>query len=104
MGEIASLLGISLKDLVKVAQWLLLLVAFLAFLLFYALSPLHALILSGLLLILASIAFRVEGDIQRLAIYIGAALMVFGVLGIFLPAVLDGMFSLARQLRQLMAW
>jgi len=100
--EIADLLGVPAKEVAKAVQWVAVLIGIIAFLVFFALSPLHALILSGLLLVLFSMVFKAEKEIQRLALYIGVALMIGGVLGIFVPGVMAEMLNLARQLRQLL--
>jgi len=71
----------------KAVQWLAALIGVVAFLVFFALAPLHALVLCGLLVVLGSMYFKLEKTVQQRALYLGVALMGLGVVAIYVPQV-----------------
>jgi hypothetical protein len=102
--DIAGLLGVKVTAIANIIQWLAAIVGAIIFLLFFALAPLHALILSGLLVILASLYFKAEKSIQKAALYIGVGLMAVGMLGIFVPQVTRELLSIAEELKELLVF
>ena len=92
------LLGLDLSEIVK---YLAALIAVIAFLVFFASSPMHALILCGFLLMLGSLYLKVEKETRRMALIIGGLLSVIGVAGVFIPSVKLQILSAAENLRQL---
>jgi len=97
--EIAEILGIKVEAASRIVQYLAILVGVIAFLLFFALSPIHALILSGFLVLLASIYFNSDKGI-----YVGAILIATGFAGIVLPQFTEQLSALARTLRELLVY
>jgi len=71
----------------KAFQWLVALIGVVAFLVFFALAPLHALILCGLLVILGSMYFKLDKEVQQKALFLGVALMGIGIFAMFVPRV-----------------
>ena len=93
--------SLGLAELSKAIQYLAALIALIAFLVFFALAPLHALLLCGLLVILAGFIFQTEAGIQKAALCVGLLLMAIGVIGIFLPSFGGNLLSVADVLKQL---
>ena len=93
---------LGLADLSKAIQWLAAVIGFIAFLVFFALSPLHALLLCGLLVILVSFISKADPSIQKYALFLGIAIMVVGGIGIFLPSFARTLLSLADTLKGLL--
>ena len=93
--------SLGLAELSKAIQYLAALIAVIAFLVFFALAPLHALLLCGLLVILAGFIFQTEASIQKAALFAGLVLMVIGSIGIFLPSFAGNLLSVADVLKQL---
>ena len=89
----------SLADAVK---YLAVLIALIVFLVFFALSPLHALLLCGLLIVLAPFATKADPTVQKLALALGIGIMAIGTAGIFIPAFTQNLLSLAEGLKQLL--
>lgn len=100
--EIAELLGVKIEAVAKAIQWIVVLIGVVAFLVFFAVAPLHCLVLFGLLIILGSIYFKVETKIQRMAFYAGIGLMILGIAGIFVPELMSRLLAVARQLKELL--
>jgi len=100
--ELAELLGVKVKLAADTIKYLAALIAVMVLLLFFALSPMHALILCGFLVILATLYFKPDHDIQKTAFLVGSALIFLGFAAIFVPSVAHGLISTARGLRQLM--
>ena len=68
------------------------LVALVIFLIFFALAPLHALMLFGLMIILSTVAFGdLESSTARLLIIIGTLMMVLAIAALFVPKMLQGL-------------
>jgi len=102
--EIAELLGVKAEVIARLVQYLAAVIGIIAFLVFFAIAPLHALVLSGLLVILASLYFKAEKSIQKAAFYVGAGLMAVGFMGIFIPSVTTQLLSLASELEELLVF
>ena len=86
----------------KSIQWLAALIGIVAFLIFFALAPLHALLLCGLLVILGSMYFKVDKTVQQRALILGVALMGVGVTAIFVPSVGIELLRIAGDLGRLL--
>jgi len=86
----------------KTVQWLVALIGVIAFLVFFALAPLHALVLCGLLVILGSMYFKLDKEVQQKALFLGVALMGVGVLAIFVPRVGIELLRIAGDLGRLL--
>jgi len=86
----------------KTVQWLVALIGVVAFLVFFALAPLHALLLCGLLVILGSMYFKLDKTVQQRALFLGVALMGFGVTAIFVPSVGIELLRIAGDLGRLL--
>lgn len=86
----------------KTVQWLTALIGVVAFLVFFALAPLHALVLCGLLVILGSMYFKLDKTVQQRALYLGVALMGVGIIAIFVPSVSIELLRIAGDLGQLL--
>ena len=93
--------SLGLSELSKAIQYLAALIAVIAFLVFFALAPLHALLLCGLLVILAGFIFQTQAGIQKAALCAGLVLMAIGSIGIFLPSFAGNLLSVADVLKQL---
>lgn len=93
--------SLGLAELSRAVQYLAVLIAVIAFLVFFALAPLHALLLCGLLVILAGFVFKTEVSIQKATLCVGLLLMAIGVVGIFLPSFAGNLLSVADVLKQL---
>ena len=91
-----------IRPLSEIVKYAAVVIALLAFLIFFALSPMHALILCGLLVMLGSLYLKVEKEIRKMAFIMGGLLAVIGVLGILFPAVKLQILSVAENLKQLM--
>ena len=100
MKDILDMLG--LGELGKAVQWLVALIGVVAFLVFFALAPFHALLLCGLLVILCSMYFKLDKEVQQKALILGVALMGIGVLAIFVPRVGYELLTIARDLGRLL--
>ena len=100
--DIEDLLSLKIRPLSEIVKYAAAIIALLAFLIFFALSPMHALILSGLLMMLGSLYLKVEKEIRKMAFIMGGLLAVIGVLGILIPAVKLQILSVAENLKQLM--
>jgi len=86
----------------KAVQWLAALIGVIAFLVFFALAPFHALILCGLLVILGGMYFKLDKDVQQKALIFGVALMGVGILAIFVPRVGYELLTIAEDLGRLL--
>jgi len=86
----------------KTVQWLVALVGLIAFLVFFALAPLHALVLCGLLVVLGSMYFKLDRKVQQKAILLGVALMSAGVAAILVPQVNLELLRIAGDLGELL--
>ena len=93
--------SLGLAELSRAVQYIAALIALIAFLVFFALAPLHALLLCGLLVILAGFVFKAEASIQKVALCAGLVLMSIGSIGIFLPSFAGNLLSVADVLKQL---
>ena len=97
--EIAGILGIKVEAISRIIQYLAILIGIIAFLLFFALSPIHALMLSGFLVLLVSIYFNSDKGI-----YVGALLTATGFAAIFIPQFTEQLSAFARALRELLVY
>ena len=95
-------LGMKVEVIGKTIQVLSIIAGIIVFLLFFALAPLQALILSGFIIVLASLFFNLQEKIRQTVIYLGIALIVLGFTGIYLPAVARGLSLLSETLKELM--
>jgi hypothetical protein len=86
----------------KTVQWLAALIGVVAFLVFFALAPLHALVLCGLLVVLGSMYFKLDKTVQQKALFLGVALMGIGVTAIFVPSVGIELLRIAGDLGRLL--
>ena len=93
--------SLGLAELSRAVQYIAALIALIAFLVFFALAPLHALLLCGLLVILAGFIFQTEASIQKVALCAGLVLKALGSIGIFLPSFGGNLLSVADVLKQL---
>lgn len=100
--DIEDLLSLKIKPLSEIIKYAAALIALIAFLVFFAVSPMHALILCGLLVMLGNLYLKVEKEIRKMAFFMGGLLAVIGVLGIFIPAVKLQILLVAESLKQLM--
>ena len=100
--DIEDLLNLKLKPLTDAIKYVAVLIALVAFLVFFAVSPMHALILCGLLVMLASMYLKVEKEIRKLAFIIGGFFTGLGALCIFIPSIQMAVLSVAEGLRRLM--
>jgi len=100
--DIEDLLNLKIKPLSEIIKYAAALIALLAFLVFFAVSPMHALILCGLLVMLGSLYLKVEKEIRKMAFLVGGLLAVVGILGILIPAVKLQILSVAENLKRLM--
>ena len=91
----------AIGELAEAIKYLAGLIAVIVFLVFFALSPLHALLLCGLLVVLAAFAAKADPTIQKLALCLGIGIMAVGTVGIFVPAFTHRLLSLAEDLREL---
>mgnify|MGYP000421499174 CR=1 FL=1 len=77
------------------------LVALVIFLIFFALAPLHALMLFGLMIILSTVAFGdLESSTARLLIIIGTLMMVLAIAALFVPKMLQGLLVASWTVRR----
>lgn len=97
--DIEDLLNLKLKPLADIIKYAVVLIALVAFLVFFAVSPMHALILCGFLVMLSSMYLKVEREVGKMAFLIGCLLSVIGVIGILVPAVGLQILSIAKELR-----
>ena len=97
--NIEDLLNLKFKPLAEIIKYAAVLIALVAFLVFFAVSPMHALILCGFLVMLGSMYLKVERKVRKMALLIGCLLSVIGVIGILVPAVGLQILSIARELR-----
>lgn len=88
--DVEDLLNLKFKPFMDTIRYLAVLIGLIAFLVFFALSPMHALILCGLLVMLASMYLDVEKEIKRIAFYVGCFLTALGALCIFRAFPADG--------------
>ena len=100
MVDLEDLLDLKIKPISEMVRYASVLIAFLVF---FALSPMHALILCGLLVMLGSMFLRLEKEIRKMAFMIGCLLSVIGVIGILVPAVGLQILSIAEDLRSQLA-
>ena len=100
MTDILDMLGV--RDLGKAIQYVVALIGVIAFLVFFALAPLHALVLCGLLVILGSMYFNLDKAVQQKALILGVALMGLGVTAIFVPSVGYELLRIAGDLGRLL--
>ena len=100
MTDILDMLGV--RDLGKAIQYVVALIGVIAFLVFFALAPLHALVLCGLLVILGSMYFNLDKAVQQKALILGVALMGLGVTAIFVPSVGYEVLRIAGNLGRLL--
>jgi len=96
---ITRLLGIKVEEMVK---WLVVLVSVIAFLVFFALAPFHALMLCGTLIILASLYFKIGPKLAKVALYLGIVLIGVGAAAVIIPGVLAQLRTFASVLRELL--
>lgn len=92
----------TIGELAEAVKYLAALIAVVVFLVFFALSPLHALLLCGLLMVLAAFATKADPTIQKLALCLGFGIMAVGTVGIFVPTFTRTLLSLAEGLKQLL--
>lgn len=97
-----SILGLKISVIARTVQVLSILAGVIVFLVFFALAPLHALILSGFVVMLASLFFKLETNLQKTGLYLGVSLVALGFAGITIPAVARGLSLLSDGLEQLM--
>ena len=90
MVDVEDLLNLKFKPFMDTIRYLAVLIGLIAFLVFFALSPMHALILCSLLVMLASMYLDVEKEIKRIAFYVGCFLTALGALCIFRAFPADG--------------
>jgi hypothetical protein len=95
-------LGAKIEVVGKTIQVLSVVAGIVVFLLFFALAPLHALILSGFVIVFAGLFFNLQEKIRQTAIYLGIVLIALGFTGIYLPAVARGLSLLSESLKELM--
>jgi len=86
----------------EIIKWIAILVGVIAFIVFFAVAPLHALILSGLLVIFASLYFKVEPRLAKIAIWVGVGLIVVGTAALILPGLAQALRIYTSQLRKLL--
>ena len=101
--DLEDLLDLKIKPISEIVRYASVLIALIAFLVFFALSPMHALILCGLLVMLGSMFLKLEKEIRKMAFMIGCLLSVIGVIGILVPAVGLQILSIAEDLRSQLA-
>ena len=100
--DLEDLLDLKIKPISEIVRYASALIALIAFLIFFAVSPMHALILCGLLVMLGSLYLKVEKEIRKMAFLVGGLLAVVGILGILIPAVKLQILSVAENLKRLM--
>jgi len=100
--EITGLLGGKIEAVSNMIRWLVAIIGLISFLVFFALAPLHALILCGLLIILGSMYFKLDKTVQQKAIFLGVALMGVGVAAILVPQVSLELLRIAGDLGELL--
>jgi len=93
---------LGVRELGKAIQYVVALIGVIAFLVFFALAPLHALVLCGLLVILGSMYFNLDKAVQQKALILGVALMGLGVTAIFVPSVGYELLRIAGDLGRLL--
>ena len=101
MVDVEDLLNLKFKPFMDTIRYLAVLIGLIAFLVFFALSPMHALIFCGLLVMLGSMYLDVEKEIKRMAFYVGVFLTALGALCIFVPSLQMALLSVAEGLRQI---
>ena len=97
--EISKFLGVKPEIINSLIQALGILVAVIIFLLFFALLPMHAIMLFGVLTLIASLYFKNDRGI-----YAGLILFAVGVLGIFIPQIAETLSVISRFLRELLIY
>jgi len=100
--DLEGLLNLKIKPLSDAIRYIVAAIALIVFLVFFAVSPMHALILCGLLVMLGSMYLKVEKEIRKMAFIVGGLITAIGVLGIFIPSLKLQILSIAEDLRQLM--
>ena len=103
MVDVEDLLDLKFKPFMNAIRYIVVLIGIIAFLVFFALSPMHALVLCGLLVMLGSMYLKVEKEIRKMAFLIGCLLSIIGVIGILVPAVGLQILSIAKDLRSQLA-
>ena len=103
MVDVEDLLDLKFKPFMNAIRYIVVLIGLIAFLVFFALSPMHALVLCGLLVMLGSMFLKLEKEIRKMAFLIGCLLSVIGVIGILVPAVGLQILSIAKDLRSQLA-
>ena len=98
--DLKDILDLKIKPITEIVKYAAGLIALIAFLVFFAVSPMHALILSGLLIMLGSMYLKVPKEIRKMAFMVGAILMVIGVIGILVPSVGLQILSVAENVRR----
>jgi chromate transport protein ChrA len=93
---------LGVHELGKAIQYVAALIGVIAFLVFFALAPFHALILCSLLVILGSMLFNLDKTVQLKALFLGVALMGLGILAILVPRVGYELLSVAEDLGRLL--
>ena len=82
-------------------KYLSMLVALVIFLIFFALAPLHALMLFGLAIILSTVAFGdLESSTARLLVIIGTVMMALSIVAILAPKVLQSLLVASWAVRR----
>jgi len=97
--EISRLLGVKTEIIENLIKVLGILVAIIIFLLFFALLPMYAVILFGVLTLIVSLYF--END---KGIYAGLILFAVGILGIFVPQIAEVLSVISRNLNELLIY
>ena len=99
--DIEDLLSLKIKPLSEIIKYAAGLIALLAFLVFFAVSPMHALILCGLLVMFGSmLAPKLPKDIRKMAFIIGCLLSFIGFIGILVPSIGLQILSVAEDVRR----
>jgi len=98
--NIEDLLGLDLKAVAEMVKYLFLLIAAIAFLVFFAVSPMHALILCGFLVMFGSMYLKVEREVRKMAFIIGCLLSFVGFMGILVPSIGLQILSVAEDIRR----
>jgi len=97
--DLEDLLDLKIKPISEIVRYASALIALIAFLIFFAVSPMHALILSGLLVMLASMYLKAEKEVKKWAFLGDLLLMIIGVIGILVPSIGLRILSIAKELR-----
>jgi len=85
MVEIEDLMRLEFgRAIEKSAKWFMILLGVIAFLVFFAIAPMHTLLLFGTLVLLYSIYAKPESDLPYI---LGIAMIILGFAGIFVPKV-----------------